>query len=126
VPGAGSVGSCVIEQLARLGIGELVTLDYDRIEKKNQNRLYGHRPEDATDRLRKVEVAERQARLAATAEDFKIRAVVASVVEAEGAALALDCDMLFLCADSHWSRQVLNASGARILGATDAVTVTSQ
>jgi hypothetical protein len=109
VVGAGSVGSCVIEQLARLGVGDIVTLDYDRVEKKNRNRLYGERPDDSATRRRKVEVAERQAHLAATAEPFRMRGVVASVVEPDGAALVRDCDVLVSCADSHWSRQVVNA-----------------
>lgn len=108
VVGAGSIGMCIIEQLARIGIGELVIIDYDRIEFRNLNRQYGYFRPDAERRERKARAAERHAHRAATAPQFRCKGHVASVLEPEGLRLLLDCDVVFSCADSHWSRQVLN------------------
>jgi molybdopterin/thiamine biosynthesis adenylyltransferase len=41
VVGAGGTGSAVIQQLIRLGIGQLTVIDGERFEKSNVNRVYG-------------------------------------------------------------------------------------
>ena len=41
VVGAGGTGSAVIEQLARLGVGELVIFDDDTIDETNLTRIHG-------------------------------------------------------------------------------------
>jgi hypothetical protein len=50
---AGIVGLCgggshLLQQLARVGIGRFVPVDYDRIENKNSNRLVGGTAADVT------------------------------------------------------------------------------
>ncbi len=56
IVGCSGTGSPVIEQLARLGVGELVLVDPDRIEERNLNRILGATIEDARERRLKVEV----------------------------------------------------------------------
>ncbi len=56
VVGCSGTGSPVVEQLARLGVGELVLVDPDRIEERNLNRILGATIEDARERRLKVEV----------------------------------------------------------------------
>lgn len=50
--GLGGVGSLVNEYVARLGVGEIVAVDYDRIEHSNRPRVTGSRVSDCRVRLR--------------------------------------------------------------------------
>jgi molybdopterin/thiamine biosynthesis adenylyltransferase len=43
---AGGIGSVLVEQFARLGVGELVVVDPDIVEESNLSRLYGATAED--------------------------------------------------------------------------------
>ena len=56
VVGCSGTGSPVIEMLARLGVGELVLVDDDRIEVRNVNRIYGSSLQDAQADRHKVDV----------------------------------------------------------------------
>lgn len=56
VIGCSGTGSPVIEQLVRLGVGELLLIDPDFIEFKNLNRIINSRYEDAKGKRPKVEV----------------------------------------------------------------------
>lgn len=111
VIGLGGVGSIVSEYLARLGVGHLILIDPDRLEASNTSRVVGSRPSDlaraAHASTLKIDIAERVARDAQSsiridkiADDFA-RNVVARRV--------LDCDFLFLAADSMRARLVFNA-----------------
>jgi hypothetical protein len=106
--GAGSVGALVAEALARLGIEWITLLDFDTVEWVNLDRLLHAGPRDARLVRAKVEVLARALRRSATAEHPRIEAHELSVVEPEGLAQALDCDLLFSCVDRPWPRAVLN------------------
>ncbi len=56
VVGCSGTGSIVIEQLARLGVGELVIVDPDKVEKKNLNRILNTTLSDAEKKKYKVDV----------------------------------------------------------------------
>ena len=58
VVGCSGTGSPVIEQLVRLGVGELVLIDPDNIEERNLNRILGATAEDARKARLKVDVLE--------------------------------------------------------------------
>lgn len=125
VAGCGGVGSLLAEQLARLGVGEAVFVDFDRIKPVNLNRAYGATRGDAEDRVFKADVASRVAKRSATARGFESRSVIGSVVEnssSEYAALGdlLDCDVILNAADHHWARMVLdNVSRAHLIPVID-------
>ena len=107
VVGAGSVGSVVIESLARLGVGETYVLDYDKVSPHNLDRLI--RATSADIGRPKAELARVHAEASATNPDFVCQAFPeTSVVEADGYALVKDCDVVFSCSDRPWPRQVLN------------------
>lgn len=109
--GCGGVGSILAEHLARLGVGELVFVDFDCLERANFNRAQGAlRIEVEQERL-KTRVAERVAHQSATAESFATRVVDGSVVENDPEYMAvpdlLDCDVILSGVDAARPRQVL-------------------
>jgi hypothetical protein len=107
VIGAGSVGSLVIEILARLGVGEIVIMDFDKIRKHNLDRLLHATIKDVG--KSKARLARTYARKSATNPNFDCVAYTTySIVEKEGYVAAKDCDVLFSCVDRPWPRQVLN------------------
>ncbi|WP_199186736.1 ThiF family adenylyltransferase [Cryobacterium sp. M96] len=125
VIGLGGIGSLISEYLARLGVGELVLVDPDRLDPTNLPRVVGARRSDAMPLLQndarpqwmqrlgarlattKVKIAARVARQAS--RSMRITAVPRSVVEADVAVLLTDCDHIFLAADSALARRLVNA-----------------
>jgi hypothetical protein len=123
--GLGGGGSLINEWLARLGVGHIVAVDFDRIDPTNLPRVVGstrwdalsflYRPDDThwmekiRQRLarRKVYIARRVARKANP--DILYDAVVGDVVDEETARLLTDVDFLFLASDTMQSRLVFNA-----------------
>jgi proteasome lid subunit RPN8/RPN11 len=113
VIGCGGVGSLLAEQVARLGVGSAVFVDFDHLKEANLNRAYGATREDAREHAQKAEVARDIAEEAATAPGFEARAVQGSIVEATSddyTALGdvLDCDVILNAADPHWVRKVVD------------------
>jgi molybdopterin/thiamine biosynthesis adenylyltransferase len=125
VIGAGGAGSLLVEYLARLGVGELVVIDPDRVDPTNLNRLVGSRISDvrpwltherlpkvirnyfARYRTSKVEVAERVVRNSGSVTKFK--GYQQNVTDSAMCTELKDCDYLFLAADSMQARLVFNA-----------------
>ena len=123
--GAGGVGLPVVAALARLGVGHLVVIDPDRVEPSNLPRLPETTRLDAVtwlaDKRRpavlrrlardlaapKVRVARRIARRARKGIVFD--ALRTDISDPEAARQLVDCDYLFLAADSHQARAVFNA-----------------
>lgn len=111
--GCGGVGSLLAEQVARLGVGGAVFVDFDHLKEANLNRAYGATREDAREHALKAEVARNLAEEAATAPGFEARAIQGSIVESTNDAYAalgdvLDCDVILNAADPHWVRKVVD------------------
>ncbi len=104
--GLGSVGSIVAELLARTGVRRLILIDYDVVKTHNLDRTISATSGDIG-RV-KVEVAAERLRAIATAENFDVEVVNASVVESDGFSSVLDADVTFSCVDRPWARHVLN------------------
>ena len=104
--GAGGVGSILTEYLARLGVGEVVLVDFDRLGRDNLNRASGAHRSDVG--KPKVSYLAKVAKASATAPGFKVRPYPASVVEWAGLRPLLDCDVIMNAADSAFARQVLD------------------
>jgi len=125
VIGVGGAGSLVAEYLARLGVGHLVLIDPDRIDVTNLPRVVGARTSDTRPRLThprwparlralgerlatpKVMIARRVARQANPT--IRVDAIRDDVTDDAAAEQLLDCDYIFLAADSAQARLVVNA-----------------
>lgn len=125
VIGAGGVGLPIISMLARLGVGHIVVIDPDTVEPTNLPRLPESARADARAWLRqpgrprvlqalgrrlatpKVRLARRVARRAR--KDITVDALHTDVSDPLAARALLDCDFLFLAADTHLARSVFNA-----------------
>ncbi len=106
VVGAGSVGSIVLEYLARIGIEEITIIDPDFVEDRNLDRLiYADRH---CLKLPKVEVATAHIRRITTARHPIIRPVPLSIRTKQAYSLASDADMIVCCVDNAEARDVLN------------------
>lgn len=125
VIGAGGAGSLILQYLGRLGVGHIVAIDPDRAELTNLPRLVetsywsagGWFAEPQRARILraigrslarpKVKLAARSVRRASP--QTRVDAIVGDVTYAEVAAAILDCDYIFLAADSMQARLVFNA-----------------
>jgi hypothetical protein len=104
VVGAGGTGSCITEQLIRLGVGELVIADGQSLEASNTNRVYGSRVID--DGIPKVKLVQRLAAdigLGTRTNIIEKPITFRSVLEEFRA-----CDIIFACTDDQWGRSLLN------------------
>lgn len=104
-------GSHVAQQLAHIGVGEFLLLDFDRVEASNLNRMVGGRPEDARDASLKVEVIARcirQINPQAVIHTFSCR-------WQEKAEWLRDCAAVFGCVDGFSARRELEAHSRRYL-----------
>lgn len=108
VVGLGSVGQIVAESGARTGIVRMTAIDYDRFEYLNLDRSLHAKRTHAKSHAPKVHVVAEALRESATARDFSVLPVQASVVDEDAFRRALDCDILISCVDRPWARSVLN------------------
>lgn len=110
--GVSGTGSIVAEQLARLGIGKLILIDFDKIEARNLNRIVNATSADVAAGRFKVDVladAIRQYR-----SDCDIRTVRGSIASAEAVLAAADADYLFCCVDSVEGRHIADRLAAYV------------
>jgi hypothetical protein len=122
VVGAGGVGAVLVSQLARLGVGELVVIDPDRVDPTNLPRLPEARRSDAMTFLRRLALFEPLAKRLSTSKvrlarriarranpHIRFSALATDVIEPKAAKELNDCDFVFLAADTHRARRLVNA-----------------
>jgi len=98
VIGASGTGSIQAEQAARLGFGRVIPIDYDKVKKKNLNRILNATRADAVARRYKTNVL---ARAIATYRGKGCAVpIVASINTREAVLAASQGDVLFCCVDS--------------------------
>jgi molybdopterin/thiamine biosynthesis adenylyltransferase len=104
VVGCGGIGSCVAEQLVRLGVRQFVLVDPDTLSVSNLTRVYGSTAADIG--RRKVDiVADNLARISPEACSTRI----ASMITCEAIARQLvELDLVFGCTDDNAGRLVLS------------------
>ena len=105
VVGAGGIGSHVVQQLSFLGVGYIIVIDPDELEKTNRNRLIGVYHDDPIPGTKKVDIAKR---LIGTI-DPSIRAEnVSKELRTEEAFFKIKkSNYVFGCVDNDGSRLIL-------------------
>lgn len=107
VVGCSGTGSIVIEQLMRLSIGSLVTVDPDKVESKNLNRILQATRQDATETRAKVDViTESISKIGLGTNVIPFQANLFESIDAIRA--LIECDVIFGCVDSYDGRFLLN------------------
>lgn len=109
VIGAGGIGSLIVEYLAHLGVGHLLVVDNKRIKQSNRSRVVGATIDDVSTnpRTRKIDIAERVAKQANSNIIFE--GIFDNFSKNLVAQRFVDCDFIFLAADSMQARLIFNA-----------------
>jgi proteasome lid subunit RPN8/RPN11 len=107
VIGASGTGSPVIEQLMRLGVGELVIVDDDEVEYRNINRIINSTMTDATEKRLKVDVIGDA--IERTGLGTKVIRLPLNLWNREVVQAVAQCDVVFGCMDTIDGRYLLNA-----------------
>ena len=113
VVGVSGTGCIVAEQLARLGIGRLILIDFDEIKFKNLNRIINATLEDARNGTAKVDRF--ASAISSYRDDIEVLTLRASIVTREAIELAGLADLLFCCVDSFEGRQMCDRIAAAFL-----------
>jgi len=108
VIGVSGTGSIVAEQLARLGVGEIILIDFDKLEERNLNRVLNASLADIGSH--KVEMfagAIRRYR-----PDCEVLPVPHSIATREAILAACEADVLFSCVDTAEGRHIADRLSA--------------
>lgn len=104
IVGCGGTGSATAEQLARLGVGNLLLIDDDCLSTSNVTRVYGSSPGDVG--RPKVDVlGDHLRRIAPTAS---VATIKGTINDLETARALTGCDVVFGCTDDNAGRLVLS------------------
>lgn len=110
VVGVSGTGAIVAEQLARLGFGEIILIDFDRVEKRNLNRILNATLADCG-RLKVDVIAES---IRHHHPECRVICVPYSIVSREAITAAADADIMFSCVDSATGRHLADRLGAAL------------
>ena len=108
VVGVGGTGSSVAVQLARMGVGKLVLVDKDSIDRTNLPRVYGSSCADVG--RPKVDVLCEHIR---SFSDSEVEAIHGDVAEGRVKDALLQSDVMFSCTDNLTSRSIANEISGR-------------
>lgn len=107
VIGAGGTGSPTITLLARAGVGELVVIDNDKLEKSNLNRVRGAGLNDVGKNKARI----LQDFIASLQLPTKVSVLESLIDQDPDAVDALSsCDIIFGCTDDQIGRELLNSA----------------
>lgn len=114
IVGLGGLGSLVATQLAHLGVGHLILIDPDRVERSNLNRLFGAGTADLG--RHKVTVYARL--LGQISKTTRVTPLALSLLDREdhrAIDFARGADVLVGCVDNDGARLILNQLAVRYL-----------
>jgi molybdopterin/thiamine biosynthesis adenylyltransferase len=110
VIGSGATGSATAHLLARLGVGQLLLVDKDLVERSNLSRLHGATGVDAD--LGKSKSAVLAAFIAQIAIGCRVRHIEDWVGSVQVRDALKSCDVIFSCTDDNSGRILLNRFAA--------------
>jgi molybdopterin/thiamine biosynthesis adenylyltransferase len=102
IVGVGGIGSVVTEQVARLGVSDIVLIDPDQIEASNLSRLFGASQQDVGHG--KADTLQRFARMLGA----DARGIPDSALKQDILVRLRDRDLIFSCVDNDRTRATLN------------------
>lgn len=105
VVGVGGLGTHVVQQLARLGVGAVGVIDSEELDWTNLNRYVGVRHDDPIPGSRKVDLAERLVH--SIDPDIRVVKVFDSLVSEQGFEVVYGADYVIGCLDSEGARLIL-------------------
>ena len=108
VIGVSGTGSIVAEQLARLGIGEIVLIDFDRLEDRNLNRILN----SSTEELGSFKVEIFANAIRRYRKDCDVIPIPTSIATHDAVLAAGDADVLFSCVDTAEGRHIADRLSA--------------
>jgi len=111
VVGAGALGNEVLKNLALFGIGNIIIVDFDRIEHSNLCRSVLFRPEDADNQDYKADVAAR--RIRELNPNINVHAINGDVGNEVGLGIFREADAVIGCLDSRYARFLINKHSFR-------------
>ncbi|CAM3896309.1 HesA/MoeB/ThiF family protein [Castellaniella denitrificans] len=111
--GISGTGSVVAEQLLRMGVGELIVIDDDRIEDKNLNRILNSTKADADAARLKVDVFKDVAERINPSAYVKVLPLRIGTPEAIEA--VAEADIIFSCVDSFGGRHIADRLAAAMV-----------
>lgn len=113
VIGVSGTGSIVAEQLARLGFGEVILIDFDKVEWRNLNRILNSTEADAAEEVLKVEMFERAIR--SYRNDCEVIGLAKNISTREAVLAACEADLLVSCVDTAEGRHIADRLAAHFL-----------
>jgi len=115
IVGLGGTGSCVAEQLVRLGVSQFLLIDDDMFEDSNVTRMFGtnagHLSKKVLGLFKRKQIAKVDiisTHLKTINPQVKVESIQGNVVLTPIAQKLLDCDIIMLCTDEHWGRSIVN------------------
>lgn len=111
--GISGTGSLVAEMLLRMGVGELIVIDDDRVEPKNLNRILNTTADDAINGRLKVGVFKDAAAL--SHPGTRVIAVPERIGTWPAIRAAADADILFSCVDTLDGRHIADRLATSML-----------
>lgn len=106
IVGCGATGSATAHLLARLGVGHLLLVDKDLVERSNLSRLYGATSSDADAGNPKAEVLKRF--ISSIGIGCRVRVINDWIGSKESRDALKSCDIIFGCTDDNGGRIYLN------------------
>lgn len=104
VVGCSGTGSFVAELLARLGVGELVLVDHDRVESRNLNRIVNTKESD----IGRFKVDVLKDAVESIGLGTIVEAISSNLYDPESVITIAACDVVFGCMDTAEGRHLLN------------------
>jgi hypothetical protein len=108
VIGVSGTGSIVAEQLARLGIGEIILIDFDRLEERNLNRILNSSRAD----IGSYKVEMFAGAIWRYRPDCETIPLPASIATRKAILAACEADLLFSCVDTAEGRHIADRLSA--------------
>lgn len=111
VVGCGALGNEVLKNLALFGVGHVVIVDFDRVERSNLSRSVLFRTTDAAQQRYKVDAAAE--RLPELNPSMEIEKICGDIAYDVGLGIIRRMDVIIGCVDNRWARYCINRLAMR-------------